>query len=103
MMGVYRLAAPAVQDLNDIWDYYNDNAGAEQADSLIANIAERFQLLGDNPSIGVVRPELVPDIRSYATPGTQYLLFYFPRDHGVEIVRVLHGRRDLASILNPLE
>lgn len=97
-MATYRLAAPALADLDTVADYYIVAAGADRAGALIASIVERFRLLSEHPRIGVARPELSPGLRSYAAPGTSYVIFYFPREYGVEVVRVLHGRRDLAPL-----
>ena len=97
-MATYRLAAPAAQDLDGVADYYAAAAGADRAGALIASIVERFRLLAEHPYIGVARPELSPGIRSYATPGTPYSIFYFPREYGVEVIRILHGSRDLARL-----
>jgi toxin ParE1/3/4 len=47
--------------------------------------------------MGRSRLELAPDLRSF--PVGQYVIFYLPLPKGVEIVRVLHGARDIESIL----
>ena len=95
-MATYRLAAPAADDLDGIADYYAMAAGAGRANAMIASIVGRFRLLAEHPRIGVARPELSPGLRSYAAPGTPYAIFYLPRERGVDIVRILHGTRDLA-------
>jgi toxin ParE1/3/4 len=38
----------------------------------------------------------MPDVRSL-TIG-RYVIFYLPRTSGIEVVRVLHGSRDIESI-----
>ena len=53
-------------------------------------------MLARNPAAGRERPELVSDLRSFLVG--RYILFYRPIDDGVEIVRVLHGARDIDSI-----
>ena len=41
------------------------------------------------------------DIRQYSIKGFgRYLIFYRATDSGVEILRVLHGARDLSAILD---
>jgi toxin ParE1/3/4 len=45
---------------------------------------------------GRERPELAPRLRSF--PAGRYVLFYRPIGGGIEIVRVLHGSRDIDSI-----
>jgi toxin ParE1/3/4 len=44
-----------------------------------------------NPALHGTRMALVPDFRAY-------LIFYRPIADGIEIVRILHGARDLAAI-----
>ena len=97
-MATYRLAAPALADLDAVADYYADAAGADRAGALIASVVERFRLLAEHPRIGIARHELSPGLRSYAVPGTPYAIFYIPREHGVDVIRILHGRRDLAPL-----
>lgn len=53
-------------------------------------------MLARNPKAGRERPDLAPRLRSF--PVARYVLFYRPIDDGVEIVRVLHGSRDIDSI-----
>jgi toxin ParE1/3/4 len=48
--------------------------------------------------IGRARPELFADLRSL--PFGRYVIFYLPRKRGIEVVRVLHGARDLKSLFD---
>jgi toxin ParE1/3/4 len=52
--------------------------------------------LSDNPALGPARPDVAPQLR-YSPVGS-YLIFYRQVDAGVEIVRVLHGARNLRAI-----
>ena len=50
--------------------------------------------LATHPGIGMARDELAPGLRGF--PVGDYLIFY-RRDRGsIDIVRVLHGSRDLS-------
>ncbi len=71
-----------------------DNEGA--ADRGIASLHERFTTLAENPMAGRSRPELLPDLRSF--PAGSHTIFYSPQEDGVEIVRVIHGARDIATM-----
>lgn len=46
--------------------------------------------------MGRKRDELVPNLRSF--PVGNYLIFYRPINQGIEVLRVLHGARDIPSI-----
>ena len=46
-----------------------------------------------NPSLTGIRQQGIKGFR-------KYLVFYFPIDEGVEILRVIHGARDIEAILD---
>ncbi len=52
-------------------------------------------MLAANPLAGRARSELHEGLRSF--PVGSYVVFYSPTPEGVEIVRVLHGRRDISE------
>ncbi len=52
--------------------------------------------MADFPNMGVSREELKTALRSQ--PVGNYLIFYFPLEDGVDIIRVLHGSRDMARL-----
>ncbi|MCS3729201.1 type II toxin-antitoxin system RelE/ParE family toxin [Bradyrhizobium betae] len=80
-------------DLEEIWLFIaSDNIGA--ADRLLDRIGNTFQMIAENPQAGRHRPELGMGIRSFAVG--HYVVFYEAFPNGVEIVRVLHGARDIA-------
>ena len=63
------------------------------------DLISRYPLIGQE--CGFRNPRL-HGLRVWPIRGFEnYLLFYFPLDDVVEIVRVLHGSRDVESILNP--
>ena len=55
----YRLSALAEQDLDEIWSYVAEDASPETADRLIDAIVERFDLLAEQPGMGVYVRSLV--------------------------------------------
>lgn len=93
-MARVRKTALAESDLEEIWFYIAlDNP--EAADALLDRIEGQSDLLARNPRLGRARPELLEELRSF--PIGSYVLFYRPMDHGIEILRVLHGAQDLPS------
>jgi toxin ParE1/3/4 len=88
--------APAAEaDLEAIYDYIAaDNAVA--AAKLVARLEELAARLAETPGMGRARAELLPDLRSF--PLANYVVFYRPIESGIEIVRVLHGARDVPVI-----
>ena len=86
----------AERDLDDIWfDIARLNPIA--ADQTIDNIRKRTEQLGRFPESGPLRPEISETARSL-TEGN-HLIFYALTNRRVEIVRIVHGARDLANLL----
>jgi len=85
----------AKADLLDIWAYIaEDNPNA--ADRLLEAIGYRCSLLGDSPKLGRERPDIAPTMRYF--PMRNYLIIYHEIERGIEIVRVVHGSRDLSAL-----
>lgn len=70
------------------------------ADRFLDAIAKTMQRLARHPLLGRTRPELAPGLRSF--PHRQYVIFYRPIDRGIEVVRVLHGSRDIFPLFEDL-
>jgi toxin ParE1/3/4 len=83
-------------DLSDIWDYYAKNAGRDRADNRVREISDAARLLETHPFAGRARDEIRPGLRSISV--RPYVVFYRIRDDIAEIVRILHGRRDLPEV-----
>ncbi len=88
----------AEADILEIWDYIADDS-LTAADRWVDHIDEQFRVLATQPSMGRARDELAPDVRSF--PFGRYVIFYMPLDDGIDVVRVLHGARDVDAVFNP--
>jgi len=94
-MSVIQRTAQAEEDLIEIWIYIaQDNPGA--ADRVLDDIDERFHALADNPLMGRLRPDIAQELR-YFTVG-KYLILYRIVPGGIQIVRIIHGARDLPHL-----
>ena len=94
----YRLSAQAESELNEIWSHVGSESGSgDIADRLLDSIGVHLRILGENPYIGRSRADLRPGFRSL--PAGSYMLFYRVDGDDVLILRVLHGRRDIGSLL----
>lgn len=73
------------------------------ADRFLDSCEATFQLLLESPQMGAIYPTKNPrlvDLRVFRVKGfPNHLAFYFERANGVEIVRVVHGARDLDALL----
>ena len=94
-MSQYRVSDAARADLEEIWIFIaRDNPDA--ADRYVRAVVSTFPKLASMPYLGRQRKELLPAVRSF--PVGNYVIFYRPIDDGVEIVRILHGARDLPPL-----
>jgi toxin ParE1/3/4 len=86
----------AKADISEIWEFIAEDSD-DQADAFIDLIDQNFQLLAQKSGLGRRREELAEGLRSF--PVGRYVIFYLPIPGGVQIVRVLHGARDIEAAL----
>jgi toxin ParE1/3/4 len=90
-MATARRSPRAEIDLAEIWTYIaHDDPLA--ADRQLDQIAAACEMLAANPAVGPRRGDLATELRFY--PVGNYLIFYIVDEHGIIVVRVLHGARD---------
>jgi toxin ParE1/3/4 len=89
------LSKQAEADVDDIWLYVAHDS-IRAADRLIADFHRKCELLASSPGLGRRRDELRPSLRSF--PWGEYVIFYRLSTEGIEIVRILHGHRDIEKI-----
>ena len=82
------------RDLAEIWSNIARN-NPTAADRVVTAIENTIELLGEFPGIGAACPHLAPGLRR--TLWQDYLIYYRVRSDRVEIVRALHGRRNITS------
>jgi toxin ParE1/3/4 len=93
-----RLALLAEADLDDIWLYVAQRSSTGTADRLIDSITDRFGKLARMPAMGRLREDFGPKLRSFALE--EYVIYYREmKPQGIEISRILHGRREQLSLL----
>lgn len=98
-----RLTASAREDVARAVDFYVTKAGSTPARRFLAAFRHASDQLARQPGLGSLRWGRVleqPGLRSWPLGQFPYVLFYAERDEGVVIVRVLHERRELSSILS---
>ncbi len=85
----------AETDLEEIWlAIALDNASA--ADRLLRKIAAKLERLADFPDMGSSRPEIAPSAKILVEGN--YLILYESVGNDIEVVRVVHGARDLRDL-----
>jgi plasmid stabilization system protein ParE len=100
-MAGYRFTPEAESDLFEIWGYIaRDNRDA--ADRVEAAIYDACTLLAKSPLSGQVRKEFTSrPVRFWIVPRfPNYLIVYRPDARPLEIIRILHGMRDVKRVLH---
>jgi len=95
-MSQVRQSALARADLIQIWvDIALDNQAA--ADRVYDRLEARVNILERFPEAGMARPDIAKD--AMVLVESPYLILYRLVSEGVQIVRVLHGARDIDDSL----
>jgi len=81
-------------DILEIWDYIAEDSTVE-ADRWIDRLDETLALWATQPTMGRSRNELATGLRSLAFG--RYVVFFEPLSDGIDVVRVLHGSRDIEA------
>lgn len=95
----YVFAPEAALDLVQIWRYLKKNAGVETADRVEAVIREKILYLAKSPGSGHWRKDLMDGPVKFF-PVYSYLIVYRPETKPLQVVAILHGRRDLEQLLS---
>jgi toxin ParE1/3/4 len=94
----HRLSPEARADVDEIAYYVAIESGnLETADRLLESIYQRFLMLDEYPHTGRRRDDLRRGLRVF--PVSEYLVLSRVEGADVLIQRVVHGRRDLRTLL----
>ena len=89
-----RKSPQAETDIASIWQFFANN-NVRAADAILDRIEAAFDMLAQAPLAGRERNDLGANLRSFPVGG--YIVFYTPVTDGIEVVRVMSGRRDIRS------
>ena|SRR6266478_4743069 len=98
MRGRYVLAPEAAFDLVQIWRYIKKQSSVEIADHVESVIRDRIAFLAGSPGAGHWRKNLTDEAVKFF-PIYSYLIVYQPHTKPLQVVSILHGRRDVEQIL----
>ena len=90
----FRLSSQAQLDLDEIWLFIAED-NIEAADKFHDLLLSKLITLAEQPLIGRLRDELRPNVRGF--PVGSYVIFYRDTPEHIEIIRVLHGARDIEN------
>ena len=80
------------RDYDEIWGYVAAR-DLTAADRLVDHFDATLKIIAFAPNIGRKVEELAPNLRSF--PIGSYLIFYRPIEDGIQLIRVVHGARDI--------
>jgi toxin ParE1/3/4 len=92
-----RIRPLASNDLEEIVSYL-DQRSSDAADRILVEFQHATELLSEMPRAGTIRRKRgrLKGVRSWPlTSFGPYLLFYMPLPNGIEVLRVLHGSRNI--------
>ncbi len=90
------ISPEAESDLLGIWRYIFQESNTQTGDRLIESIIDGIFLVARHPFAGRLRNELRAGLRSF--PIRSYVLFYRIDGENINILRVLHGQRDIETL-----
>lgn len=91
-MTSYILTNKAVEDLSEIWDYTYETWS--ESDRYYNLLLDSFHKLSQSPNLGKRYENITKGLLGYITG--RHIIFYREMEASkIEIVRILHGRRDL--------
>jgi toxin ParE1/3/4 len=94
-MARYLINLLASQDLNEIADYFAAN-NVKAGEKFFQNFNRKCKQLILFPNSGKSYAEIYPELKGIPLGG--YIIFYRILEDGIEILRVISGRRNLPSI-----
>jgi toxin ParE1/3/4 len=94
-MSSYSFTDAAIEDLDRICEYIA-RQNAKAASQLFDAIRKKCKLVASFPNMGKNYSRLASNLRGFIVE--DYLIFYYPREDGIDIVRIVSGYRDLESL-----
>jgi antitoxin ParD1/3/4/toxin ParE1/3/4 len=98
MKARFVLAPQAAADLADIWRFIKNQSTAAMADHVESVIRDKFAFLSETPEGGHHRRNLTNEEVKFF-PVYSYLIVYRPATRPLQVVAILHGRRDVEQVL----
>lgn len=98
----YIVAPEAEQDLDDIKAYLTEEGGVRVARYVLKQIKDAVDFLSRTPGAGHNREDLTSAaVKFWAV--YSYMIIYKPVPRPIEIVRIVHGSRDMGRLFPPGE
>ncbi len=96
-MANYQFSEDAIKDINEICDYIAQS-NPSFANNLFDAIRQKCKLVANFPHMGKSYAQIRPNLTGFSL--RDYLIFYYPHDEGIVIVRIISGYRDLKILFD---
>ncbi len=97
MRSTYQFTEDGDKDLDEIWEYIAASS-IEAADRVTLEVRSACQRLAERPGIGHTRQDLTGRPLKFWSVYS-YLIVYDPDTSPLQIIAVLHGARDVESLM----
>jgi toxin ParE1/3/4 len=88
----------AKDDLAEIWTTIAQARDERTAERMTRKILAKCRSHAQFPETGRSREDILPGLRSF--PVRPYVVFFRAEEETILVLRVLHGRRDVESIMS---
>lgn len=94
-MSSYSFTDAAVKDLEEICEYIA-RQNSQAASQLFDVIRKKCRLVASFPNMGKSYSKIATDLRGFVVE--DYIVFYYPKQDGIDIMRVISGYRDFETL-----
>jgi len=96
-----RYSEGSIEDLEEIKKYLQEKAGAEIALKVIREIRRVIKdIIAPNPNIGSqVKFDIEKELRFFTIGKYPNYIIYYSVENDLVVIRVLHGKRNIKSLL----
>jgi toxin ParE1/3/4 len=110
-MKTFSFSQSAIRDINEICQFYSPE-NVDIASRLFDNIRQKCKLYAEFPNMGKKYSHFIPSRKEYYQSFISnlrgfvvddYIVFYYPRQEGIDVFRIISGKQDLISILENLD
>jgi toxin ParE1/3/4 len=90
----YQFRPRALADLDEVLDVATEAWNEFQADRYLLGLRDDLEMLAEQPGLGRARDDLHPGLRAFLY--SRHIVFYQGAARGIDVVRILHVRRDIS-------
>ncbi|MBO9998131.1 MAG: type II toxin-antitoxin system RelE/ParE family toxin [Cyanobacteria bacterium SID2] len=94
-MATYSFSDAAIADLDAICESISET-NTDFAIRFFEKVREKCRKFAQFPNMGKSYGTIRADLRGFVVDN--YIVFYFPRSDGIDVVRIINGYRDLESL-----